>query len=77
MYFSPLKQTSEKWESNNHTIQAANQNWEAITVFVAVFLQCWWRKYSSDSFVVIFFFSFYFLNALQSDNNSNSFCLQA
>ena len=38
--------------------------------FVDVFSQRWWKKYSSDCFVVIFF-SFYFLNALQSDNNSN------
>ena len=35
-------------------MQAANQNREAITVFVDVFSQRWWKKYSSDFFVVIF-----------------------
>lgn len=51
----------------NQTIvqcKAANKNWEAITVFVDVFLQHWWKKNSSFFLV----FSFYFLNA-QSDNN--------
>lgn len=39
----------------------------AITVFVpGFFLQHWWKKYSADCFVVIFFFRFSFLNALQS-----------
>ena len=47
-------------------MQAANQNWETITVFVLTefgeILQT----------VLSFFFSFIFLNALQSDNNSNT-----
>ena len=65
MCFSPLKYANEKWESNNRTMQAANQNQEAIRVFVAIFLESWWKKYSSDCFVVFFFFfKFSFLNAL-------------
>ena len=51
---------------------AANQNREAIKGFVDVFLQRWWQKYSSDCFVLICWkiFSFYFPNALESNNYS-------
>ena len=38
----------------------ANQNREAIMVFVDVFLQRWWKKSSTDCFVVIFFSIFIF-----------------
>ena len=49
-----------------YDVKAANKNWEAITVFVDVFVQHRWKKNSS-----FFFFSFYFLNA-QADNYSNT-----
>ena len=35
-------------------MQAANQNREAITKFADISLHRWWKKYSSDRFVVIF-----------------------
>jgi len=41
-------------------IYAANQNLEAITAFAALLLQLWCKKYSSDFFVVLFFFQFLF-----------------
>ena len=36
-------------------MNAANQNQETITVFVAIFLQRWCKKSSSDRFVIILF----------------------
>ena len=55
---------------------SANQNLEAISMFVAVFLQHWWKKSSSDCFVVSWE-SFYFLNALQIDKNESAVYLFA
>ena len=66
-----------KCRSENQVIircKAANQNREAISVFIGV-IHTASVKCSSNCFVVIFFslfFSLFFLNTLQTDNNSNT-----
>ena len=65
MCFRPLKETNEKWESNNRTKWAINQNREVITVFVAILLQRLWKverfiilvcclSFFSNSVIIIF-----------------------
>ena len=53
---------------------AANQNRNAITVFVAVFLELVKEIFRLSYCLVLMLFSFthYFLIALQSDNNSKT-----
>ena len=55
-----LARWNEKRESDDRTMEAANQNRETNTVFVDVFVQRWWKKCSSACFVVIIFFRLLF-----------------
>ena len=55
MYFNPAEINQWKVRIKYYCMMwSANQNLAAISMFVAVFLQHWWKKSSSDCFVFIF-----------------------
>ena len=65
VFFNPLLSVWISDETLFLVFDILHQNREAISVFVAIFVQRWGKKCFSDSYVAIFF-RFYFLTALQT-----------
>ena len=66
----------EKWEWNHHLIQTPIKI-ETPLQSLLLFSCIVGEGNILQTVLLSFFFSFYFLDALRSDNHSNSFCLQA